>query len=339
MVVPCGGRTSQGRRAATRVLVTGSAGHLGDGLIRTLQLRGDDVVGLDLLASPSTTHVGSITDTDAVRASMDGVDVVMHAATLHKPHVATHPPRAFVHTNVAGTLAVLEAARDVGVRGVVFTSTTSAFGAALQPAGDAPAAWITEDVTPVPRNIYGVTKCAAEDLCELAWRSDGLPVIVLRTSRFFPERDDDPGYRHGLADDNLKVNELLFRRLDLSDAVSAHLAAADQLGAVGFGRYVVSATTPFAPEHLRRLRSDAPGVIRDLFGEIDDVYGPLGWRLPATVDRVYVNRRARDELGWRPTFDFRHALDRLRQGRPTTSELARTVGSKGYHRPAQPAAR
>ena len=52
----------------------------------------------------------------------------------------------------------------------VFTSTTSAFGRALTPPPGAPAAWITEDVAPVPRNIYGVTKTAAEDLCELVHR-------------------------------------------------------------------------------------------------------------------------------------------------------------------------
>ena len=58
----------------------------------------------------------------------------------------------------------------------VFTSSTSVFGRALTPRPGEPAAWITEDVTPVPRNIYGVTKAAAEDLCEIIGRDHGLPV-------------------------------------------------------------------------------------------------------------------------------------------------------------------
>ena len=77
----------------------------------------------------------------------------------------------------------------------VFTSTTSAFGRALVPPAGEPAAWITEDVVPVPKNIYGATKVAAEDLCELVQRDHGLPCIVLRTSRFFPEDDDERSTR------------------------------------------------------------------------------------------------------------------------------------------------
>src|SRR5215208_5933313 len=117
-----------------RVLVIGSAGHLGEALVRTLRERQHEVTGLDLLDSPFTTHVGSITDSHFVRGCVRGVDFVIHTATLHKPHVATHSRRAFVRTNVCGTLNILEAALASGVSGVVFTSSTSAFGAALSPA-------------------------------------------------------------------------------------------------------------------------------------------------------------------------------------------------------------
>ena len=121
-----------------RVLVTGSAGHLGEGLVRTLRERRHEVVGLDLLDSPSTTHVGSVSDPDFVRRCLRGVELVIHAATLHKPHMVTHSRQAFVETNIAGTLAVLEAALAAGVSGVVFSSTTSAFGAALRPTDGEP---------------------------------------------------------------------------------------------------------------------------------------------------------------------------------------------------------
>jgi len=118
---------------------------------------------------------------------MQGVDVVLHTATLHKPHIASHTRQDFVDTNVTGTLNLLEEAVSAGVRSFVFTSTTSVFGHALAPPAGAPAAWITEEVVPVPKNIYGLTKLAAENLCELLQQSSGLPCIVLRTSRFFPE--------------------------------------------------------------------------------------------------------------------------------------------------------
>jgi nucleoside-diphosphate-sugar epimerase len=315
-----------------RVLVTGSAGHLGEGLVRTLRDRGHDVVALDRLASPFTTHVGSITDRDLVSDCLRGVDRVIHAATLHKPHIATHSRQAFVDTNVTGTLTVLEAARDCGVSGVVFSSTTSAFGGSLRPVDGQPAAWIDEETPSVPRNIYGVTKTAAEDLCELYFRSHGLPCIVLRTARFFPEADDDPALRRAFDDLNLKVNEYLYRRLDLGDAVDAHILAAERAPAIGFARYVVSATTPFERRHLQQLRRDAPGVVREVCPDYEEIYRQRNWRMLPGIDRVYVNRRARSELGWTPRVDFRHVLDSVRAGADVFSPLARLVGRKGYHR-------
>jgi nucleoside-diphosphate-sugar epimerase len=314
-----------------RVLVTGSAGHLGEALVRTLQARGDDVAGLDLLESPFTHHVGSVADAAFVRECTRGADVVMHTATLHKPHVGTHTRHAFVETNVVGTLAVLEAALANRVASVIFTSTTSTFGSALRPAEGQPAAWVDETVAPVPRNIYGVTKTAAEDLCELFHRTRGLPCLVLRTSRFFPEADDDADRRRSFDDLNLKVNEYLHRRLDVADAVDAHLLAADRAVSIGFGRYVVSATSPFERRHLRRLRTDTPGVVRELYPDYEEVFDARGWRMLDGIDRVYVNQRAQDELGWRPRYTFGSILEGLRRGEDVFSPLARTVGSKGYH--------
>lgn len=314
-----------------RVVVTGSAGHLGEGLVRTLRDRGHQVVGIDLIDSPFTTDVGSVSDPDFVRSRMRGVDWVIHAATLHKPHVATHPRSAFVETNIAGTLSVLEAALHEGVAGVVFSSTTSTFGGALRPADGEPAAWVTEDTGCVPKNIYGTTKKAAEDLCELFFRSKGLPCVVLRTARFFLEADDDRDLRQRYDDLNLKVNEYLYRRLDLADAVEAHILAAERAKDLGFARYILSATSPFQPEHLASLRTDAPALVRRLFPEYEDVYRERGWTMLPSIDRVYVNRRARDELGWNPRYDFASAIASLRQGGDLFSPLARAVGSKGYH--------
>jgi nucleoside-diphosphate-sugar epimerase len=316
---------------AMKVLVTGSSGHLGEALVRTLRDRGHDVVGLDVLASPFTTDVGSIVDRACVRRCMRGVQAVFHAATLHKPHVATHSQQDFVDTNITGTLNLLEEAAAARVGSFVFTSTTSVFGDALVPPAGAPAAWVTEDVTPVPKNIYGVTKAAAEDLCQLFHRNRGLACIVLRTSRFFPEEDDNAATRSAYADDNAKANEFLFRRVDLEDAVSAHLLAARRAPDNGFRRYIVSATTPFRPDDLADLRADAPRVVRRRVPDYQAEYERRGWTMFPRIDRVYDNDRARSELGWQPRYDFRHVIDSLCASEDPRSPLARIVGSKGYH--------
>lgn len=313
------------------ILVTGSAGHLGEGLMRTLRAAGRAATGIDIKPSAYTDHVGSIVDRDFVAARMRDVVAVVHTATLHKPHVGTHSYQDFVDTNLTGTLTLLEAARANGVGAFVFTSTTSTFGAALSPAPGEPAAWITEDVVPVPKNIYGATKTAAETLCELFARKHGLPSIVLKTSRFFPEADDDPDMRGTYSLDNAQANELLYRRGDIADMVSAHLAAIDRAGAIGFGRYIISATTPFTPDDLGALRQDAAGVVARLCPHSTPLYTKLGWRMFPSIDRVYVNRRARDELGWEPRYTFAHALEKLAADESFRSPLAGEVGSKGYH--------
>jgi UDP-glucose 4-epimerase len=314
-----------------RILVTGSAGHLGEALMRVLVAEGFDVVGLDVLDSPYTSVVGSIADRECVRRCIEGADAVLHAATLHKPHVGSHGRQEFVDTNVTGTLCLLEEAVAAGVGRFVFTSTTSAFGRALTPAAGAPAAWITEDVAAVPRNVYGVTKSAAEDLCELIHRDHGLPCLILRTSRFFPEGDDRDEIRAGYDDANVKLNELLYRRVDLEDVVGAHRLALERAPAIGFRRYIVTATTPFSRADLAELRADAPAVLRRVVPEYEEVYAARGWRMFPGIDRVYDNARARAELGWRPRYDFAYALERLRAGEEPRSELALAVGAKGYH--------
>ncbi|GAA0684641.1 NAD(P)-dependent oxidoreductase [Dyella marensis] len=313
------------------ILVTGSAGHLGEALMRSLQAASREAVGIDLKPSPFTRHTGDIADRAFVRAAMRGISAVIHTATLHKPHVATHPAQDFVDTNISGTLALLDEALAAGVRAFVFTSTTSVFGAALTPAADAPAAWITENVAPVPKNIYGTTKLAAEQLCELYHRRHGLPVVVLRTSRFFPEADDDAGKRAAYTLANAQANELLYRRADIEDVAKAHLLAVERAPALGFGRYILCATTPFAPEDLALLHRDAPAVLRRLFPSFEALYGARGWRMFPRVDRVYVNALARHELGWQPRHHFAHVLNCLAADRDFRSPLAVAVGAKGYH--------
>jgi UDP-glucose 4-epimerase len=314
-----------------KILVTGSSGHLGEALVRTFLDQGIDVIGLDIKSSAFTTVVGSVADRPLVAACMPGVDVVYHNATLHKPHVATHSMQDFIDTNVSGTLVLLEEARANGVGAFVFTSTTSMFGDALRPPPGTPAAWVTEDVKPIPKNIYGVTKTAAEDLCRLFHRKHGLNCIILRTSRFFPEEDDDKLKRNSYDDDNAKANEFLFRRVELEDVVSAHIVAAERAPVLGFGRYIISATTPFTPEDLAGLNANAPAIVRKHFPAYQEIYTQLGWKMFDRIDRVYVNEAARKELGWQPKYDFDYMLAALKNGSYPRSRISQLVGSKGYH--------
>jgi UDP-glucose 4-epimerase len=279
------------------ILVTGSAGHLGEALMRRLRADGRPARGIDV-------------------------------TSLHKPHVATRSKRDFVDINVLGTLALLEEAVDAAVESFIFSSTTSAFGAALTPAADEPAVWVTEDVAPIPRNIYGVTKVAAEGLCQLFFREHRLPVIVLRTSRFFPEADDDEAISASYELANVQASEMLYRRVDIEDVVSAHLLAVEKARDIGFARYIVSATTPFGRGDLAGLSRNAPEVVYRLFPECEAIYGARNWRLFPRIDRVYVNHLATADLGWRPRYDFNHVLECLRAG--TDFRRAREVGSKGY---------
>jgi UDP-glucose 4-epimerase len=314
-----------------RILVTGSAGHLGEALVRTLLQLEHEVIGLDIAESPFTNCVGSVADRGCVRRCMRGVERVFHAAALHKPHIATHSKLDFISVNITGTLNLLEEAVSEGTESFIYTSSTSVFGNALSPPQQMPAAWITEETARVPKNIYGVTKSAAEDLCQIFQRKHGLACLILRTARFFPEKDDNRRVREAYSDANVKVNEFLYRRADVEDVVSAHLRAAERAAAIGFCMYIISATTPFSKNDLADLRSDAPRVVRKYIPEYEAEYARRNWKMFPSIDRVYVNERAQKELGWAPRFDFPSIIQRLRAGEDLRSPLALLIGSKGYH--------
>ncbi len=298
--------------------------------MRLLPGAGHEPVGMDLRPGAFTDIVGSIADRGLVREAIRGVGGVIHAATLHKPQVATRSMADFVEVNVSGTLALLEAAVEAGAGRFVFTSTTSAFGEALRPGPDDPAVWLDEPTSEPAKNIYGATKTAAEDLCRLIRRMHGLPVVVLRTSRFFPESDDDAEVRGGYSDENAKANEYLNRRVEIGDAAAAHLLALAKAPEIGFGRFVVSATTPFLPEDAAGLRRNAPEILSRRAPGWEAVYAKRGWRMFPGLDRVYDNRRTRAALGWRPEYDFARVLAQAEAGEPIGGPMTRLIGARGY---------
>ena len=313
------------------ILITGSSGHLGEALARTLMQKNIKYIGIDIKPSKFTTHIGSITDRKFVGALMKEVDFVLHTATLHKPHVVTHSRQNFVDTNITGTLNLLEEASNNKIKGFIFTSTTSTFGDRLTPRPDEPAVWITEESVDIPKNIYGVTKNAAEDLCRLFYRNHHLPCLILKTSRFFPEEDDNKFIRENFEDLNIKAIEYLYRRVDVEDIVTAHLLAIENVARIGFAKYIISATSPFKKEHLQELHTSPSTVIETIYPDFKKTFDTKGWKMLSKIDRVYINEKARRELDWQPKYDFGYVLGCIQADKDFRSELTLMTGIKRYH--------
>lgn len=300
-----------------RILLTGSSGWLGRFLAPLLRMRGHEVVGLDIAPGVDTQVLGSVAD----RAVIDRVftnhqpQAVIHAGALHKPDIIRYPAQAFVDVNVTGTLNLLEAATAAGHDRFIFTSTTSLMiSDAIRRETADHAVWLDEATGPLaPRNIYGVTKLAAEGLCRLHQLEHGLACIVLRTARFFPEEDDT---HRDLSGENMKANEFLNRRATVQDMAAAHIAALDHAPALGFGTYIISAPTPFRQDEAEALKHDAPAVIARHFPEAPALYAARGWRLPRSIGRVYDPSAAERSFGFRAETDFAAVLTALRLGRP-----------------------
>jgi nucleoside-diphosphate-sugar epimerase len=244
-----------------------------------------------------------------------GIEAVVHAGALHKPDIARVSSRAFIDVNVAGTLNLLQAAMKAGCDRFVFTSTTSLMisDAIRREASDA-AVWLDEEHGPLaPRNIYGVTKLAAEGLCRIHHLEHGLNCVVLRTGRFFPEDDDT---HRELSGENLKANEFLHRRLSVEDAAEAHVAALERAPSIGFGVFIICAPTPFERSDAGALARDAAAVVARYFPDAPALYARRGWRLPERIGRVYDSGAAERGLGFRCATDFSRILDALRTDAP-----------------------
>ena len=307
------------------ILVTGSSGWLGQSLVPRLVAEGHRVVGLDPVAAPTTEIVGSVVDRTLVRHTLRdyGIDAIVHAGALHKPHVATHDPSHFIAVNVHGTLNLLEEATAAGspVDRFVFTSTTSLMISqeiwSGRERGMRRAVWIDEEMAPLlPRNIYGVSKLSAEHLCRLFNELYALPVVVLRTARFFPEEDD---MAHAIAQsgENTKANEFLFRRLTVEDAAEAHIAALARAPKVGFDTFIISALTPFHPADCEDLMHDAPAVVAHYYPRYREIYARRGWTMFDSIDRVYDSSKAMRQLGFVCRTGFGEVLDRLSSVAPS----------------------
>lgn len=290
-------------RFTTPVLVTGSAGRLGREIVLLLRRHGYPVVGADLITSPTTNVLLDIRDAVAVSTVVQHAGAVIHTAALHGRHYDLRVPRLdFVRTNVEGTLNLLNACVAHGVRKFLYTSTTSIYGQAMVHPGEA--VWVTEELVPQPRDIYDITKQAAEALCRDFFEQEGLETTVLRVGRFLPE----PA--------NLAANHRLYRGLDERDGAQAHLLTLERSFAT-FEVFNIAAGSPFERSDVAQLRHNPAPVICRRLPEAAGVYQQLGWQFPASIDRVYCIEKAQRLLGYAPQYTAPYLL----------REAARQAGS------------
>lgn len=270
-----------------RILVTGSSGQLGQTVAGLLAAR-HRIVGLDRVPGRATTHLGSVEDTHLVERAMEGVDAVILTASLHAPDVGKVADAIFIAVNVEATRRLLTVAAAHGVRRVVYTSTTSVYGHALVPTDRA--VWVTEAITPQPRDIYDETKLAAEALCQRFAAAPGRSTLCLRIARFFAEPPE------------VIATHRFSRGVDVRDAAMAHVLAVENTD-IRSGVFNISAPAPFVEADMPALLTDAPGVIQGYYRWAERVFARRGWRLPPSIDRVYVVTAAERDLGYHPKYD------------------------------------
>jgi nucleoside-diphosphate-sugar epimerase len=283
-----------------KILVTGSSGQLGREIAGQLRAKAYDVVGVDIIPSPTTDALLDVRNKAQVLAATQSVDAIIHTAAVHgKQYALGYPRQAFTTTNIDGTLHLLEACAAHGIRKFLYTSTTSIYGHALT--DDREAVWVDEALPPDPRDIYDITKLTAELLCRDFFEKEGVQATVLRVSRFLPEPE------------NTVAIHRLYRGLDERDGAAAHLLALEKT----FDRFEVfniSAKSPFTKADLRGLKTDPEAVIQKHYPDAAQVFAARQWTFPQSIDRVYVVDKAERLLGYAPQYNFAELLAAARTG-------------------------
>jgi UDP-N-acetylglucosamine/UDP-N-acetyl-alpha-D-glucosaminouronate 4-epimerase len=291
---------------ATKYLVTGGAGFIGSHLAETLLDRGESVRIFDNLSTGKQTNLatfqghveflhGDLRDFDAVKAAMTGIEVVFHQAALASvPRSIAHPVES-LETNINGTQHVLLAARDAGVRRVVYASSSSVYGNTLTLPKH-------EQMQTRPMSPYAVQKLTGELLCEVFTRIYGLETVVLRYFNVFGPRQDPTseyaaviprfltallkGRRPIIFGDGEQTRDFTY----IANVVQANLLAASSADAVGhamnigcgeqisLNKVLEVAGVLVATTVKAEYRDPRPGDVHDSLADISLAIRLLGYR-------------------------------------------------------------
>ncbi len=278
-----------------KILITGTAGRVGRAIYITLMKR-HEVVGIDRTPCSTADFVGDIRDSALLTKALEGVEVIIHTAALHAPHVGLVSDTEFEEVNINATEQLALLGVKKGVKHFVFTSTTALYGFASTPKRTA--GWVDETITPKPKTIYHRSKIKAEQILENISTVFNLPITVLQMSRCFPESAD------------LMAVYRLTRGVDARDVARAHaLAVAKRLS--GFRRYIISGQTPFNKVCCEQLFQNASDVIQEYAPNLFEDFAKRGWLLPQLIDRVYDSSLAQQELGWYSKYGYESVLSLL----------------------------
>jgi len=299
-----------------KTLVTGRAGFIGSHLVDSLVAQGHEVVVLDDLSTGLKENInsgadlieGSVADEDAVRAALVGAELVFHQAALGSVQRSVEHPIGSDTVNTQGTLTILKAALDAGVRRVVCASSSSVYGGAE-------GLPTPESAALVPRSPYAVTKFAGEQYCRVFSESFSLQTVALRYFNIFgPRQRPDSAYAAVIP---LFIDALMNGRHPtvqghgrqsrdftyVSNAVAANLLAGTAPAAACSGHaYNVAAGRRWSVLELLAAIGQITGVAPD------PVFAP---RRPGDVRHSQADiTAARHDLGYEPLIEL---VDGLRE--------------------------
>ncbi|MEA2686954.1 MAG: UDP-glucose 4-epimerase [Actinomycetota bacterium] len=299
-----------------RALVTGGAGFIGSNLADGLLARGAEVRIFDNLSTGFRENVsakaelleGDIRDEAAVRKAVAGMDVVFHKAAMRAVLQSVQDPLSVDLANTHGTLLVLKAAQDAGVRRVVAASSSSIYGGAKQ--------LPTPESAPlVPRSPYAVSKLAGEQYCRVWAELFGLETVALRYFNVYgPRQRPDSAYA--------AVIPLFTRALRTGARPVVH---GDGLQSRSFAYIddVVEANLAAAAAPARACSGKAYNIAGSHSYTLIQLLEEVGSILGVKVDPEHTDPRAGDirhssadltaaahDLGWAPTIDISDGLRR-----------------------------
>jgi UDP-glucose 4-epimerase len=298
----------------TRVLVTGGGGFIGSNLVRGLLERGDEVRVLDNFATGNRANLegldldvveGELRSYERVHNAVRGVEVVFHLGALGSVPRSVQDPLTSNAVNVDGTLNVLLAARDEGVRRVVFSSSSSVYGVRKELP-------VLESQPPDPLSPYGVAKLAAERYCVAFSRVyESFETVVLRYFNVF-------GPRQSPHSQYAAVIPLFIAAITRGEPITIQ-GDGEQSRDFTYVSNVVDGTiraahAPDANGRIFNVAASSPTTVNEVARLIGEILGKdvqKEFAPPRTGDirdSWADNQAAREALGWKPTVGLEEGL-------------------------------